>query len=303
MQNVATQLPARTEGTSSQVRIYAILARRTPQAAVFRRGPSKSVLLIRWDTSNDKIEFGQWFKGRIYERRCDLSPDGELLLYFAANYRKPFSSWSAVSRPPFLTALALWPKGDGWGGGGHFLSKNRIALNHRADEMELAGKSVLPRSVKIKQFGDRPGWGEDDPVWSERLLRDGWSLVSYPTRDALAIRGDISAKVWAEFSPPITWRKSNPICPQKYALEMSILGLKERDGPWYLTEHSVIREKNNPDKIGRTDWADWSHSGDLLFAMDGCLYRVSPRRDSLRLCRRTKSHRFGAIAVRAARVS
>jgi hypothetical protein len=145
--------------TPSHVRTYAILARRAPLAVVFRRGPSKSVLLIKWNTLNDKIELGQWFKGRIYERRCDLSPEGDLLLYFAANYRKPFYSWSAISRPPFLTALALWPKGDGWGGGGLFLSRKRIALNHGADEMVLAGNSVLPRRVAVEQFGDRAGWG------------------------------------------------------------------------------------------------------------------------------------------------
>lgn len=166
--------------TPSHVRIYAILARRASLAIVFRRGPSKNLLLIKWNTSNDEFEFGQWFKRRIYERRCDLSPEGDLLLYFAANYRKPFYSWSAVSRPPFLTALAFWPKGDAWGGGGHFLSRKRIALNHGADEMELAGNSALPRKLSVEQFGDRPGWGEDDPVWWERLKRDGWALVSYP---------------------------------------------------------------------------------------------------------------------------
>ena len=256
------------KSTPSHVRIYAILARKAPLAVVFRRGPSKNVLLIKWDTSNDTIEFGQWLTGRIYERRCDLSPEGDLLLYFAANYRKPYYSWSAVSRPPFLTALALWPKGDGWGGGGHFLSGKRIALNHRAEEMSLAGNSALPRTVRVEQFGDRPGWGEDNPVWSTRLKRDGWTLVSYPTGNVFG------EKTWVEFRPPITWRKPNPAYPQKYSLEMSILGLKETDGPWYLTEHSVIVHKDKVNKIGRTDWADWSQSGDLLFAMDGCLYRV-----------------------------
>jgi hypothetical protein len=97
-------------------RLYAILARRSPVAVLFRRGPSKQVLLIRWNTNDDSLLPGQWLKGRIYERRCDLSPDGDLLLYFAANWKKPYLSWSAVSRPPYLTALALWPKGDGWGG-------------------------------------------------------------------------------------------------------------------------------------------------------------------------------------------
>jgi hypothetical protein len=68
--------------------------------------------------------------------------------------------------------------------------------------------------------------------------------------------------------------KTHPVCPKQYSLEMSILGLKERDGAMYLTEHSVIRNKDKVDKLGRTDWADWSQFGDLLFAVDGCLYRV-----------------------------
>jgi len=56
--------------------MYAILPRKAPFGAVFRRGPSKSVLLIGWNTSNDTFQQGQWLRGRIYERRCDLSPDG-----------------------------------------------------------------------------------------------------------------------------------------------------------------------------------------------------------------------------------
>lgn len=237
----------------------------------FRRGPSKSVLLIGWNTSNDTFQQGQWLRGRIYERRCDLSPDGNLLLYFAASYRKPYYSWSAISRPPYLTALALWPKGDGWGGGGHFLSQHRIALNHRGGEMTIAEGFSIPKWLRAEQFGKRPGWGEDDPIWSERLLRDGWSLVSYPT----TTKDDFGSKVGIEFEPPMKWRKPNPKWPKRYSLEMSITGMKERDGPWYLTEHSIVREKDELDKIGRSDWADWDQSGDLLFAMNGCIYRVS----------------------------
>src|SRR5262249_25498999 len=51
-------------------------------------------------------------QGRIYERRCDLTPAGDRLVYFAASFRQPLHSWTAISRPPYLTALALWPKGD-----------------------------------------------------------------------------------------------------------------------------------------------------------------------------------------------
>lgn len=129
-------------------RLYAILARNSSFGVVFRRGPSKKVLLIDWNTSDDTFQTGQWLNGRIYERRCDLSPAGDLLLYFAANYRKPLYSWSAISRPPFLTALAMWPKGDGWGGGGHFLSKTRIALNHRDTELSWPRDSPFPSGSK-----------------------------------------------------------------------------------------------------------------------------------------------------------
>jgi hypothetical protein len=263
--------------TPGSVRLYAILARKSPQAVIFRRGPSDRVLLIRWNTDDDTFENGQWLHGRIYERRCDLSPDGHLLLYFAANWRKPYRSWTTISRPPFLKALALWPKGDGWGGGGHFESRTRIALNHRAGEMTLAEGFSVPRWLKIRPFGERPGWGEDDPVWSIRLERDGWALVSVPT----GTKDDYGAKVWLEYSPALIWRRPNPAYPKRYSLDMAITGIKERSGPWYLTEHSVIHENGQLDKLGRTDWADWSHSGDLLFAMDGCIYRVSCKRGAL----------------------
>jgi hypothetical protein len=191
------------------------------------------------------------------------------LLYFAASWKQPYFSWSAVSRPPYLTALALWPKGDGWGGGGHFVSRTRIALNHRHSETGLAAGFSLPGWLQIEPFGDRPGWGEDDPVWTQRLQRDGWVLVS----EGKKVKDDYDRKVWIEFDPPITFRRAHPQVPNQYVLEMSITGLKEKDGPWYLTEHSIIRPEG-AESIGRSDWADWSQSGDLLFAKEGRLFRL-----------------------------
>src|ERR1041384_8508875 len=79
-------------------RLFAILARKSPYAVIFRRGPSRSVLLIRWNTETDTFEHGQWLRGRIYERRCDLSPDGGLLLYFAANWHPPFAGVGSQRR-------------------------------------------------------------------------------------------------------------------------------------------------------------------------------------------------------------
>ena len=39
------------------------------------------------------------------------------------------------------------------------------------------------------------------------------------------------------------------------------------------------RGEEGTDKIERSDWADWSHSGDFLFAMDGCIYRAPAKKD------------------------
>ena len=67
-------------------RLHAILARRGSYAVVFRRGPSDKVAVIGWDRRNDVFTLGQWFRGRIYPLRSDLSPKGEYLIYFAAKY-------------------------------------------------------------------------------------------------------------------------------------------------------------------------------------------------------------------------
>jgi hypothetical protein len=132
-------------------RLFILMARAAPVAVILRRGPSAWYHVIKWHTDTDQFEHGAWFRGRIYEERCDLSPDGDLLLYFAlqgsrwqTSYR---GSWTAVSRVPWLHALALWPEGDTWGGGGRFRT-NRTVVLMRTD---CEGQA--------KRHPDHPGWG------------------------------------------------------------------------------------------------------------------------------------------------
>jgi hypothetical protein len=166
---------------TSSTRIFRILARSAPVAVLLRRGPSRQVLLIKWNLGSDTLEYGQWFKGRIYERRCDLSPSGDLLLNFAAKYKEPLRSWSAISKPPFLTALAMWAKGDGWGGGGLFDTELSIQLNHRPGEEVLAEGFRLKKSMRIALYGARPGWGEDFPIYHQPELERNGLLGAVPT--------------------------------------------------------------------------------------------------------------------------
>lgn len=252
------------------VRLYAILARKAPLGVIFRRGPSKRVLLVLWRTDADEFVEGQWLKGRVYERRCDLSPSGKRLVYFAADYKKPYFTWTAVSRPPYLTAVALWPKGDAWGGGGLFASEDEIHLNHRPDEMKPAKGFSLPRHVKVSPFGEYAGRGEDSPIVDARLERDGWRRV----QAGRVVEHRLGAPVGFKFDPPEVWAKPHPSSP-RYELRARTNGLHELDGAWYITEH-LVRDKQTRREIqlGRTDWADWLPSGDLAYASGGVLYRL-----------------------------
>lgn len=47
-------------------RLQVLLARRAPIGVIFRRGPSKWVQIIKWDTQRDVFEEGKWFHGHIY---------------------------------------------------------------------------------------------------------------------------------------------------------------------------------------------------------------------------------------------
>jgi hypothetical protein len=113
-------------------RVHIILARKADYGVIIRRGPSKSVCIIGWDRRKDQFEIGQWMRGRIYERRCDLSPDGKHFIYFAMNGNwssEVKGSWTAISRAPYLKAIGLWANGSGWNGGGLFMNDSSFWLN------------------------------------------------------------------------------------------------------------------------------------------------------------------------------
>lgn len=161
-------------------RVHIVFARRSPMAVAIRRGPSKRVCTIAWDREKDSFQVGQWIKGRIYERRCDLSPDGRHFIYFAMNGRwksETKGSWTAISFAPYLKAVGLWANGSGWNGGGLFTSDQEFWLNTFA-----FGNEELRRPGKLKRvpFPFHESYGGECPgVYYVRLQRDGWRLVRH----------------------------------------------------------------------------------------------------------------------------
>src|SRR5262245_16351464 len=115
----------------AKCQLFVIPARDKPVAIIIRRGPSAWYHLILWETrrkNRDLFTHGAWFRGRIFPEKCDLSPDGNLFVYFAFQGSRRGTvyqdSYTAVSRPPWLYAVALWPHGGTYGGGGRFLDKH-----------------------------------------------------------------------------------------------------------------------------------------------------------------------------------
>ena len=157
-------------------RLHAILARDSPGALVIRRGPSRLTAVIGWDRAADTFQIGQWFKGKLYPYRSDISPDGKHWIYFAMSARQA-RTWTVAAKVPYLKALDFYEKHDAWNGGGLFLSNKKYWLNETREFPHVypeAGSLEMTTAID----GEHPGQGEDPPVYFRRLLRDGWSLTN-----------------------------------------------------------------------------------------------------------------------------
>jgi hypothetical protein len=214
--------------------------------------------LIVWRTDSDAVERGQWLHGRVYARRSDVSPDGRLMVYFAAKRsardRLPDAgeTWTAVSRPPYFTALAVFPKGDSWDGGGWFERNDRLHLNHgcRSDSLES-----LPKKFQV--LAD-PGDGEDMPIYNKVLRAKGWTLLD----DSGRMSGT-QPHAWTKPAPDGVrllrqdyegWDNTKPGDPLRFAYSLCDPASGE------LLE------------ILDSDWADFDQRGRLVEARDGKIF-------------------------------
>lgn len=273
--------PLETDG----VNLYALVARAAPIAVVFRRGPARRTQVLLWRLDTDTVESGQWFKGRIYERRCDLSADGTLLALFCASFRKPLFSWTALTRPPYVAPLALWPKGDCWGGGG-LLEGGVLKLNHgygSAGDPHESGLKLdpafrLPAHLSMQPLQMPLGQGEDDPIRVLRMERDGWQWIGGKPGPHIK---QTKSKVYHVFDKPFVARRAmngnhlkNPDSGTLF-LQLQHHAIGEDQGRWYFeTAQIVDGQSRTLIDLGRVDFADLDHNGDVLYGANGWLYRL-----------------------------
>ena len=172
-------------------RLHVLLATQAPVGIVIRRGPSKQCCTLLWNRQTDSFTMGQWLKGRIYEHRSDLSPDGKHFLYFAMNARpsrKGPMCWTAISRTPYLRAIALYGDEETWLGGGLFHDNKTYGVNRGVffhtlrESKEVVLEKIDPKTPVVSmqeamQDAKYPMTG-DLGVYCHRLERDGWSLAT-----------------------------------------------------------------------------------------------------------------------------
>lgn len=270
--------------SGSSARLYVILARKSPVVAVIRRGPSKRVLLSKWGMKNDHFEDGQWLKGRIYERRCDLAPAGDHFIYFAGNFKPPMYSWTAISTLPWLTAHALWAEGDTWGGGGLFALSKCIALwAHKVGDQPTKGRLPRPwtKVIPISEYGRYDGVRSVEEI---RMMRDGWVREQASKWELNnSWWQDKAEKFMFDVQQSAIWSKTNSAGTVLRFIEAEI---GERDGRWHVCRGHITFDNGKELDLGEVDWADFDHNDDLLYAFDGALYRRAKKgRNEARLIR------------------
>lgn len=238
-------------------RLYGLLAREAPVGVILRRGPTRWVQMIRWDTATDAFEPGQWFHGRVYERRGGLSPDGTRLIYFAAKMtgrRSNFYAWTAISKPPYFTAVALWPKAIGtWFGGGLFLNGEHVWLNHLGCEAEPDPDHQPPPGLAVTVGTHDPRY---DGGYYRRLEQDGWR---------------VDPDWWQRYAPdgfvtaPRAWHtKPHPRHPFQLVMHASVYYSYEP------AEFAVQRQgQDDLEPLDGMAWADWDQRGRLVCGRDG----------------------------------
>lgn len=273
-------------------RIYGILAPKAKRVVLFRRGPSQHTLQLLWDLETDKVTPGQWIKGKVFVERSDVSPDGRYLIAAISNYRESrhhaedLNFWTAISRPPYFTAIAMWGSAGCYLGGGMWESNRKVRLNNDPHaweetlavqhpvEADLFNEEVVEpfkmakNLVNIEQtLLEKRGWIRSDlfdPTIKEKIKE---LEVSYD--EVIAAYGlnfaDIE-KAAARWLVSPTYRKIFKLGEGQLAVKG-----KRRHWQFFDQEGSFVKEWITPSD--QPFWLEVDHNGWPIFSDKGCLYR------------------------------
>ena len=193
--------------------------------------------------------------GHVYPQRCDLSPDGRWLVTFILKAGARWdvgATYLAVSRLPWLTALAAWGTCGTWTRGLHFVDDRDVWAPGDPDAGNVAPLRrryglAATRAVTFA-VERRRGWLEtaDTPA---RAVDDAWDegrgRARHDGEAASGRRGDPAAG-------------QRPVC----GLPRHGPRLGPATGNGLLTQDGILRP------LAGVQWADWDSLGRLLVATD-----------------------------------
>jgi hypothetical protein len=154
----------------SRSRVHLLVAKQAPKIVILQRKRSKLFHVARIDVRTHRIEHGSWFRGKLYPFRCDVSFDGEYMVYLALGGRA--QTWNGVCKLPWLTTVTEAENMGTWFGGGYFRSRSVLRTNGWGGTDFLSAKNHRS-PFKLEPYRSQHG-GEDLGVVYERLLRDGF---------------------------------------------------------------------------------------------------------------------------------
>ncbi|MEM9726239.1 MAG: hypothetical protein AAF909_12385 [Pseudomonadota bacterium] len=112
--------------------------------------------------------------------------------------------WTALSTPPYFSALAVWGADGHWTGGGLFLSNRAVAIGEPVTALTPKMNAPWPKHVSLTSVAEayaRPDW----PAHAAGLERRHGLPAGAPVADALAERRAIADGLrsggagWVEF--------------------------------------------------------------------------------------------------------
>lgn len=236
--------------TPSTPKSHVLLASDAPIAVIFYRRSHLTTYCLhlnyekRRSGFRDYLSKGSRFYGRIFPERCNLSPDGSLLVYFAmrgkrTNGKSDPTTWTAICTPPWLKAHLFYPNGSTWGGDGVFLRDRRLVV-----------------------FDAPPdGAGAEYETFRHyRILRDTKSL---PESEIAVLKAHIQPPAVTKFPCPPGPRRRQKLMIVRTAKPHHLGSYDHFD---YVLQDAAGYDVEGAEDIVLANWAGWDIFGRLMVA-------------------------------------
>jgi hypothetical protein len=152
-------------------RLHLLAAKDAPVIVILQRKRAKLFHVVTMDTQTHQISEGSWFRGVIYGIDCDVSFDGQFMVYRARGTRLRGGTWSGVCRLPWLKTLVHVE--SPMTGGGFFAAPGQLAT-HGWDYRDVVESEEIPFKVARD---DAYHLGDEQAVIYSRFARDGFTRL------------------------------------------------------------------------------------------------------------------------------